>query len=191
MTWNFVYHKKYWDDAAKTNPFARICHNYTQEKFWNSQPEISGLRKDMMFLDFGCGVGRITRSAALLVKEYYGVDFSKEMIARARVYHKDYNNVQFFVNNGCDLSIFEDGMFDFVHSCLVFIHIQKEQTIGYVDEIYRVLKPGGMFYTRNFPRKEKYINGFLSEEVQEVFSNFEEISIEDFGDWYYFIRCRK
>lgn len=191
MTYNFVYHKTYWNEAAKTNPFARICHGYTQEKFWESQPSIPGLGKDMIFLDFGCGIGRIASSVAPLVKEYYGVDFSEEMVEKAKVYHKNCNNIRFFVNNGYDLSIFEEGVFDFVYSCLVFIHIHREQIIPYVDEIYRILKPGGVFYTRNFPRKEKYDNGFFSKEAQEVFSNFKEVDIRDFGEWYYSIRCRK
>lgn len=191
MLYNFVFSQSHWDNAAKTNPFARILHNYSQDKFWKTQPEISGLEKDTVFLDLGCGIGRIARSIAPVVQEYCGVDFSEEMIEKAKFYHKDYSNVQFFVNNGRDLSIFEENTFDFVYSSLVFIHIQKEQIVGYVDEIYRVLKPGGIYHTRNFPSMEKYANGFLFDEVLEIFRNFGEINIEDGGDWYHCIRCQK
>lgn len=191
MSWNFVYSKNYWDEAARTNPFARILSKYSQEKFWAAQPKIPGLNKGMIFLDLGCGIGRIARTVASQVKEYKGVDISEEMIKKAKNYYTSYDNVQFFVNNGSDLSIFEANQFDFVYSCLVFIHIQKEHIIGYVDEIYRTLKSGGVFYTVNFPKQESYSNGFSFEEVQRVFSIFEEIDIKDTRVCYYTIRCRK
>lgn len=186
-----VYSKNYWNNAAKSNPFARILSNYNEEKFWKTQPKIPGLMKNMIFLDFGCGIGRIARSVAPLVKEYYGVDFSREMVGKAKSYHKDYNNVQFFVNNGCDLSIFENNTFDFVYSCLVFQHIHKEPGVKYISEIYRVLKPTGVFWEANFPKKEQYCEGFSTKEVQEIFSDFKEVNTEGTGKWYYSIRCRK
>lgn len=188
---NFIFKKSYWDEAARTNPFASILHNHNEEKFWATQPKIPGLRKDMVFLDFGCGIGRVAKSISPLIKEYYGVDYSEEMITKAKTYYKDYNNVKFFVNNGYGLNIFEDNTFDFVYECLVFIHVQKEHIVEYINEIFRVLKPGGMFYTVTFPKQKMYINGFLLSETQKVFSNFEEVDIKENGEWYHSPRCKK
>jgi len=188
---DFVYSKNYWDEAANTDPFARILSKYNQEKFWATQPKIQGLTKDMIFLDFGCGIGRIVRTVAPLVKEYWGVDASKGMIEKAKDYHVDYDNVQFFVNNGSDLSIFKDNTFDFVYSCLVFIHVSKEDIRKYVREIHRVLKSGGIYHSQNFPRQKMYANGFLLSEVQKLFRIFEKVVIQRSGAWYHLIRSQK
>ena len=168
---DFVYSKNYWDEAANTDPFARILSKYNQEKFWATQPKIQGLTKDMIFLDFGCGIGRIVRTVAPLVKEYWGVDAS--------------------VNNGSDLSIFKDNTFDFVYSCLVFIHVSKEDIRKYVREIHRVLKSGGIYHSQNFPRQKMYANGFLLSEVQKLFRIFEKVVIQRSGAWYHLIRSQK
>jgi len=188
---NFVTPKSYWDEAARTNPFGTILDTYNEEEFWKYQPELPGLKNDMLFLDFGCGIGRIARSISPLVKEYHGVDYSVEMIAKAKEYHKDYSNVQFFANSGCDLSIFEDNKFDFIFECLVFIHVPKEQIIKYVNEIYRILKSGGTIYTVNFPSQKSYENGFSSEEIHEIFKNFGKINIKERNEWMYLIQCSK
>jgi len=152
------------------------------------------LKKDMAFLDVGCGPGRIVKTIAPLVKEYYGIDHCRELISKAKLHHKDYNNVQFFVNDGCTLDCFDDCMFDFVLEYLVFIHIQKDLIVEYINEIYRILKPGGTFLSRSLPKKEHYVNGLSFEEMERVFSIFKEVIVRDdepkVGRCYY-IQCIK
>lgn len=192
---NFVFDLDYWDKVAKTNEFNRICSGYHQEEdFWAYQPDIQGwnLKKDMIFLDVGCGPGRIVGTVAPLVKEYYGVDICEDMISKAKLHYKDYNNVQFFVNNGCNLNLFDDHMFDFVLEFLVFIHLQKDLIVDYINGIYRVLKPGGTFLARSLPKKEDYVNGLSFEEMKRVLRIFKEVNVrdDDIGSRYY-IQCIK
>jgi ubiquinone/menaquinone biosynthesis C-methylase UbiE len=188
--YNFVFDLDYWDKHAKTNVFNKICSGYPKEEdFWKFQPDVQGwnLKKDMRFLDFGCGPGRIIKTVAPLVAEYYGVDHCERLILKAKL-HNEHKNVQFFVNNGHDLTLFNDNMFDFVLEHLVFIHLQKDLCIEYINEIYRILKPGGIFLSRALPDIERYVNGFSSEEIEEVFSIFKVVDAVDSGG---FRRCIK
>ena len=63
-------------------------------------------------LDFGCGPGRFTGALADEFEAVDAIDISETMITRARQLHGE--RVQFHVNPRPDLSLFEDGRFDFV-----------------------------------------------------------------------------
>ena len=43
-----------------------------------------GLNRNKVILDLGCGMGRMADAVSDQCKEYYGVDFSSEMIAVAK-----------------------------------------------------------------------------------------------------------
>lgn len=192
---NFVFGLDYWNSVAKTNHLTKICSGYNKEEdFWAHQPDIQGwgLKKSMAFLDLGCGPGRIVKTIAPLVKEYYGVDHCRDLISTAKLHHQDYDNVQFFVNDGCTLDCFSDSIFDFVLEYLVFIHCQKDFIVGYINEIHRVLKPGGILLVKSLPKKEHYVNGFCFEEMKKAFNTFKEAAVRnnDIGKCYY-IRCVK
>ena len=95
-------------------------------------------------LDFGCGVGRLTRALSAHFEECVGVDISKEMVERARELNADRANTTFVVNVAPDLSRFEDTSFDFVYSSKVLQHMPSTKLASeYVAEFVRVVKPGG------------------------------------------------
>ena len=94
-------------------------------------------------LDLGCGVGRVSKYLAPHVKELHGVDVSEKMIQFAKDNCDKLKNVYFKVNNGRDLSLYRDSMFDFVYSLLMLQHLKKEDAFKYINEVYRVLKNGG------------------------------------------------
>ena len=94
-------------------------------------------------LDFGCGVGRLTRPLAESFLETVGIDVAKSMIAVARRYNKN-PRCRFVVNRDPDLRSINTATFDFVHSCLVLQHIPPEVTIKYIEEFFRVAKPNGV-----------------------------------------------
>lgn len=96
-------------------------------------------------LDIGCGVGRVEKHLAPLVKEVHGVDFSTSMLSLARKRVHGYSNVWFYQNDGERLQMFPDKMFDLVWAELLFHHVPIEITQGYLGEIARVLKPSGRF----------------------------------------------
>ncbi len=96
------------------------------------------------FLEIGCGIGRLMRHLSPECREVHGVDISDEMVARGRKQLAHLANVHFHVAQN-DLSAFPDSAFDLVYSYAVFQHIpDQDLVLRYVDEAFRVLKPGGL-----------------------------------------------
>jgi ubiquinone/menaquinone biosynthesis C-methylase UbiE len=94
-------------------------------------------------LDFGCGVGRLTRPLANYFSNVTGIDIAPSMIARARTLDRD-ERCRFVLNEHADLSLFSDNSFDFIYSNLVLQHMQPEYSTAYIREFCRVLRPGGV-----------------------------------------------
>lgn len=95
-------------------------------------------------LDFGCGVGRLTRAWASWFSECVGVDVSSEMVSRARELNRGFSNCKFIANDSDNLP-FSDCAFDFVSSFIVLQHLRSErQILRFVAEFVRVLRPGGV-----------------------------------------------
>ncbi|HWN23406.1 MAG TPA: class I SAM-dependent methyltransferase [Gaiellaceae bacterium] len=96
-------------------------------------------------LDFGCGVGRLTRALAARFETAVGVDISAGMVETARALNGDVDSCEFRVNTSTDLSQFGDGEFDFVYSSLVLQHLPSRELVrGYVAEFLRVAAPDGL-----------------------------------------------
>lgn len=94
-----------------------------------------------IFLDFGCGVGRLSKALRKRFQGGYGVDISQKMIELARTYVK---NVELIVNQTNSLGCFADNSIDFIYSHIVLQHIPNAYQKGYIDEFLRILKPGGL-----------------------------------------------
>jgi SAM-dependent methyltransferase len=92
-------------------------------------------------IDFGCGVGRLTRALGERFAHCYGLDASTEMIARARRLNADRANCSFEV---ADLSGFASDSADFVYSSFVLQHLSSNREIETcLREFLRVVAPGG------------------------------------------------
>jgi SAM-dependent methyltransferase len=94
-------------------------------------------------LDFGCGVGRVTRTLAEHFESVDGVDVARSMIARARELNQGQRRCRFHVIRSVDLDCFSTATFDVVYSRLVLQHLMPPVVSSYVREFLRVLKPGG------------------------------------------------
>lgn len=91
-------------------------------------------------LDFGCGVGRVTRAFARHFEEAVGVDVSERMVEQAREVNADVPNARFET-----LSRLEDGAFDLVYSRIVLQHLPRpREALGYVEEFLRAVRPDGL-----------------------------------------------
>ncbi len=187
-----IHSKDWWNGIALVGPENIILSGYSTEQFWNEEVKIEGLNKDIIFLDLGCGIGRVAKWVKDSVKEYCGVDFSKEMIKKAKKRFKDFKdfkNVNFFVNNGKDLKLFEDNKFDFVYVHLLFQHLTKKNTLNYIKEVHRVLKKGGIFLANHIP-VIRYEGGLTEEEVDEAMKPFKILN-KELNEFYFHIKCQK
>jgi SAM-dependent methyltransferase len=96
-------------------------------------------------LDFGCGLGRFTRTLASRFATCTGVDVADEMVARATELHRGQaGNATFLASDGVSLPL-PDASVDFVFSYEVFQHFPSravsEQGLAHVA---RVLRPDGL-----------------------------------------------
>jgi SAM-dependent methyltransferase len=92
-------------------------------------------------LDFGCGCGRVARYwAGLSGPELHGCDYNPQLVAWCR------ENLGFMETrvNGLGPPLpYEDDRFDLVYAISVFTHLTQELTLAWLDELTRVLRPGG------------------------------------------------
>jgi SAM-dependent methyltransferase len=118
----------------------REVHDVLERAAWLGLPR----RRDRA-LDFGCGVGRLTRALSHAFTEAVGVDVSPVMVDRARELNRDRRNLTFEVNAAPDLARFPDASFDFVYSSKVLQHMPSPRVAcGYVAEFVRIVRPDGL-----------------------------------------------
>lgn len=151
-------HKTDWEELASLDAMWAILserdkrgNKWDSEQFFRSgQEEVAQLMAEFgplstgrhRALDFGCGVGRLTRALLSHYDEAHGVDISDGMIEKARSLTP---RCQFYVNNSDDLSLFSDAMFDLVYSNRVLQHMPSSVMIGrYLGEFFRITAPGGL-----------------------------------------------
>jgi SAM-dependent methyltransferase len=92
-------------------------------------------------LDFGCGCGRVTRHwAALPRTRLAGSDYNPRLVAWCRA------NLPFahFEQNELAPPVrYSDGDFEVVYALSVFTHLPEELQQRWMQELTRVLRPGG------------------------------------------------
>lgn len=104
---------------------------------------VRSLSKDSKVLDLCCGTGDIGISVAELSKNTHviGADFSSNMIRVAESKAKGLDNIDFNIENACDLS-FDDLTFDIVAISFGLRNTKDYQKV--LSEIKRVLKKDGL-----------------------------------------------
>jgi len=101
-------------------------------------------RERRFALDFGSGAGRLSRALARRFGKVLGLDVSSSMIEVARRLNADIDHLEFRENASARLEGVADASVDFVFSHIVLQHIPATLALGYVDEFFRVLAPGGV-----------------------------------------------
>ena len=98
-------------------------------------------KKDCRALEIGCGVGRILVPMSKDFGSVVGIDVSSEMVKLG----KEMTQLELLETPGDTIPL-SDNSVDFVLSYLVFQHIKSYVIVeDYFKEVYRVLKPGGVF----------------------------------------------
>jgi ubiquinone/menaquinone biosynthesis C-methylase UbiE len=92
-------------------------------------------------LDFGCGCGRVIRQwKRLRAAKLYGLDYNRHLIDWCR---RNLSFGEFGVNASRSPLSFADGSMDFIYSISVFTHLTELNQRFWMDELIRVLRPGG------------------------------------------------
>ena len=130
------------------------------------------LEPGMRLLDLGCGPGTITVGLAEAVApgEVHGIDMEESQIALAQAAAAagKHTNAVFHAGNALELP-FEDACFDVVHAHAVVMHIPD--TPGVLAEAKRVLKPGGLFASRDLIAESSFFEP-NSDGLREAWDTF-------------------
>lgn len=115
-------------------------------------------------LDFGCGVGRIMRHwSSTRGPAWHGTDYNPQLIEWCREHLKF---SQFNVNTLSGKLPYAADTFEFIYAYSVFTHLNEELRFFWINELSRVLKPGGYLY---FTTHGDYYLHTLTPEERERF----------------------
>lgn len=196
--WGEHIHLGYYNDEERANGYKK--KNFIQAKYdFIDQMALFGKVDSVLLngdskkiLDVGCGIGGTSR---YLAKKYTnsvvtGITLSNEQVKRASELAKDrgISNVNFQVMDALAMT-FPDNSFDIVWACESGEHMPDKKK--YVEEMTRVLKPGGRIVVatwcqrdennKPFDDKEKKMLNFLYSEWTHPFF----ISISDYAKLMY------
>jgi ubiquinone/menaquinone biosynthesis C-methylase UbiE len=156
--------KTVWDTHALDNPQHAVVSAPNEEAVkLKSSAQIadikSHLNPDDILLDYGCGYGRVAQYVLpdMSLKGYIGLDSSHEML---NLFKQRYTGSELeqktpllLVNADIHTVPLSDKSVDAVVVSAVFLHNHKDVVAKSLEEIKRVLKPGGTFLVySSFPR---------------------------------------
>ena len=101
--------------------------------------ETVGIRSTDIFLEIGCGVGRVGRVLSPFVKQWIGCDVSPNMIRLASRRLLGLENIRLQEVSGYDLHPIADNSVDVVYTTVVFMHLEEWDRYNYILEAKRVL----------------------------------------------------
>jgi SAM-dependent methyltransferase len=105
-----------------------------------------GLSDNNDVLEIGSGVGRIGFALAPRCRSWTGCDRSKNMLSHAQSRLREFPNTSFVHLQSVGLRELADQSMDVVYCTNVLPHLDDVERWSYVQEAYRVLRPGGRLY---------------------------------------------
>jgi SAM-dependent methyltransferase len=153
-------YKKVWDRQAQDPEVASLAvagHmdeaklDLTARGFIDTLRATVGLAQDDVVLEIGCGIARVGKPLSLECLHWFGADISGGMLAHAAARLKERSNTSLVELAAVGLQEFPRDSFDLVYCTIVFMHLFEWDRYRYVEEAFRVLRPGGRCYFDNFP----------------------------------------
>ena len=139
-----------------SDEFTQILHRRNAET--HAAHLLPHLKSGSRVLDLGCGPGSISVGLAKVIEpgELHGIDMEESQItmARASAAAGGHDNATFHVGDATDLP-FEDNYFDAANTHAVLMHIPD--TEGTLNEVMRVLKPGGVMASREMVTSASFV----------------------------------
>ena len=155
-------HQEQWENLGGQDPYWAVLSDpakkggkWSKDEFFASgQREIEQVMANLarlrvplcsgVALDFGCGVGRLSRALSTHFEKVIGVDISGSMLEEARKQNHDIPNLEFLHNVASDLKLIPGEAIDFVYSNIVLQHMPAERQRSFIGEFCRTLRPGGV-----------------------------------------------
>lgn len=151
-----------WHEAAD---FCRVPYTTWKDQLIKSFAA-QAIRKDSHILEIGPGHGRW--SSMLLPYVPQGqlslVDLNSSCIDFCKNKFKGHSNIDYYVNNGKDLSFIPNNTIDFVFSFDTFVHIEEPEIRSYITELKRVMsrQTVGVIHHTGTPTDIQRQNGMRS-----------------------------
>lgn len=111
--------------------------------------ELARIAQSDDVLEIGCGIGRVGRELAPHCRTWTGCDISRNMLGYARERLQGIGNVRFVLLGRGNLSELESQSFDVVFATNMLGHLDEIDRWCYVQEAFRVLRPGGRLFIDN------------------------------------------
>lgn len=181
--------KVFWDKLSKI--YNKMFENKKAYRHMYSLMR-HALTKDMDVLDVGTASGMVPRAISDTVKTVSAIDFSEDMVVRAKDLTQA-SNVAYFVQDSYAMQ-FADKSFDAVILSNV-LHIMDKPSAA-LQEIKRVLKDDGLFIAPTFMWKEKNLLGtiqqfFMKKKNFPIYSSWNTEEYIDYLDTNGFICVKK
>jgi SAM-dependent methyltransferase len=153
-------YKKVWERQARDLDVASLAvAGHTDEAtleltargFIDTLRRTVGLAPHDVVLEIGCGIARVGRPISCECLHWFGADISPGMLEHAAARLRDRPNTTLVELATVGLQEFPRDAFDLVYCTIVFMHLFEWDRYRYVEEAFRVLRPGGRCYFDNFP----------------------------------------
>lgn len=151
-------YKSTWNSVSKTLSSARMSVAFTEdERELNRSGAATtkflldnvGVSSDDVVLEIGCGVGRVGKHMATHCRRWIGTDVSSNMLRFAAENLRASDNAEFVELSGYNLSPIASESVDVIYCTVVFPHLSQWDRYSYVEDAFRVLRPGGKLYVDN------------------------------------------
>ena len=186
--------KEYWNSVSNTKNFSTPFQIEEFSKYVDREKSI---------LDIGCGYGRtLNELYNLEYKNLIGLDFSEGMIKRGK---EQFPYLDLRLKNADTIDMPDNSVYCVILFAVLTCIIKENEQEQLIDEIHRVLKPGGILYIndyllnideRNISRYEKFQDKYSQygifefpeggvfrhhskEWIIELLKDFETIKFED------------
>jgi len=213
---NDIANKTVWDKLAVENPtHAVISSNDEAEAAEKSKPQIDDIKSRLqptdVLLDYGSGYGRVAKYILpdLQLAGYIGLDSSYNML---QLFKERYDRSEaeqktpvMFLNADIHSIPLQPQSVDKVIVCAVFLHNHKSIVLKSMEELTRVVKPGGtVLVYSSFPRMATFVgiqgqlyqcllnlmgrpfkNGpvryYTAREIKKLFAEFSDVQLVPHG----------
>ncbi len=164
----------------RERPSFEDSNNVTVQRCFYAYEFARDFIRDKETADIGCADGYGTTYLADYTKSTVGVDYSEVTIEDARKKHAAKTNLTFKAGKVPPIPL-DNNSKDVVTAFQFIEHI--EDRIGFIKDVYRVLKPGGVFIcttpnikmsiARNPFHVHEYTFDEMKKEIASVFESFE------------------